>query len=147
MTNKKLKPIGVQPHVRPIPRYNKVVLVDDNEMDLFITGTIIKATAIAHEIRQESNPGTMLDFLRNAERLDQVPDLIFLDLKMKEMSGFEFIQEFASLPDFIKNKCKIAVITGSESRNDRHKALMSPSVIRYIVKPVDVYQLKEFMID
>ena len=145
MTAKKIEHIDYLPEVRPTPRFHKVLLIDDSGTDLFINETILKSLKFSKEISTQSNPEKALNFLRSVEKLSEIPDVIFLDLNMPGMDGFEFLAGFNSLPEFIKNKCKIIVLTSSRNKEDKHKAMMNKSVIRYIMKPLDAYHLRDFI--
>ena len=145
MTAKKIAPISYLPELRPHPRFNKILLIDDNKTDLFINETILKSLLLSKEIVQELSAGNAIDFLNNVTKLSDVPDLIFLDLNMPGMDGFEFLTEFNQLPEFIKSKCKIVVVTSSANKDDKHQALMNKNVIRYIIKPLDAFQLRDFL--
>lgn len=87
----------------------------------------------------------MINFLNNVTRLSDVPELIFLNLDMPNDGGFRFLEEFNNLSDFIRSKCKIVVTTTALDQDTKHKVLMNPSVVRYLVKPLDVFQLKDFI--
>ena len=145
MTAKKIEPINYLPELRPHPRYDKILLIDDNKTDLFINETILKSLILAKEITQELSAGNAIDFLKNVTKLSEVPDLIFLDLNMPGMDGFEFLAEFNQLPEFVKNKCKIIVVTSSESKEDKQQAMMNKNVIRFIIKPLDAFNLSDFI--
>jgi len=145
MTAKKIQQIDFLPETRPIPKFDKVMLIDDSEADLFINGTILKAMFFTKSIQEEMSSEKALNYLKEITRLSDVPDVIFLDLNMPAMDGFEFLMEFNSLPDFVRNKCKIIVVTASPLEEDRHRAMMHPNVIRYFVKPLDAFHLREFI--
>ncbi len=145
MTAKKIQTIDYLPEARPTPRFSKVLLIDDNKTDLFINETILKSLLFSKEIHSEMYPEKAIEFLKSVEKLSDVPDIIFLDLNMPGMDGFEFLAEFNKLTEFIKSKCKIIVVTSSPNKEDKHKALMNKNVIRYIKKPLDAYHLSEFI--
>lgn len=145
MTAKKIEPIEYLPEVRPTPRFNKVLLIDDSKTDLFINQTILKSLLFSKEIQQEMFAERAIQFLQQVEKLTDVPDIIFLDINMPGMDGFEFLAAFNALPEFVKSKCKIIVVTSSPNKEDRHKALMNKNVIRYITKPLDAYHLRDFI--
>lgn len=135
-------------HTHPYPaspkqrhRFECVVLIDDNTMDLFINETILKAAGIANKVKSQSKPADFIKQLIATERLSDVLELIFLNLEMTGLENYDFLGEFALLSDFIRNKCKIVVITAHPSV----KLLSNTSIVRYLQKPLDVFQLKEFL--
>ena len=130
---------------KPEPRFNKVVIVDTSEVDLFISETILNALHVAQEVKKQMKQEDVIHFLQNVSLLSDVPELIFLNLDMPQENGYRFLEEFSKLSDFIRNKCKIVVTTTSLDQDVKHKVLMNPSVVRYLVKPLDVYQLKDFI--
>ncbi len=122
-------------------RFESVALIDDNTLDLFINETILKAAGIAKNVSVYSKPADFINQLINAERLSDVPELIFLNLEMTGLEKFDFLSEFSSLSDFIRSKCKIVVITAQPIL----KLVSNTSIVRYLQKPLDVFQLKEFL--
>lgn len=122
-------------------RFERIVLLDDNTLELFIYETILKAAGIANTVHISSDPFELFDQLQNTERLSLIPELIFINMEMKGLKDFNFLTEFANLSDFIRSKCKLVIIT---SQSVIH--LMSNlSIVRFLQKPIDVFQLKEFL--
>jgi CheY-like chemotaxis protein len=88
-----------------------------------------------------------LSWLKNTS-VDQAPDIIFLDLNMPEVDGFSFLKNFKELPETIKSKSKIVVLTSSNSAKDRSQAFTFPNVIQFITKPLkqsDIEDLKKLI--
>jgi CheY-like chemotaxis protein len=117
------------------------MLIDDNEMDNFINQKIIEATSFASEIYTNTNGLSALEFLNNLnvkkEVLEEMlPDVIFVDLNMPLINGFQFIEKFYELPkEFVKN-CKIVILTSSLNEEDRHMAhRLNPDII-FLNKPL-----------
>ena len=126
---------------KPQRRFENIVLIDDDTVDLFINETILRAAGISKNVKVISNPADFINQLVNTERLSDVPELIFLNLQMSGLQNFDFMSEFSTLSDFIRNKCKIVVITAQPIV----KLLSNTSIVRYLQKPLDVFQLKEFL--
>lgn len=125
--------------------FSKVIIIDDNDVDHFINESLLHEISLSREIRRELSPANAISELKKTHKLADVPELIFFDLKMENKDGYNFLEEFRRLSDFIRDKCKIVVFAGEEKIENKHRILMNPSVIRYITKPIDVVQLKEIL--
>src|SRR6478609_2172892 len=89
-----------------------------------------------------NSPIAALDYL-SAHNEKEVPLIIFLDLNMPLMNGFEFLAQFEKLPvDRIK-KTKIVVVTSSGNMKDKEQALGFKSVFSFITKPFNTNNLNE----
>ncbi len=88
-----------------------------------------------------------LDWLKTSH-IDTPPDIIFLDLNMPEIDGFSFLKDFLNLPDKVKSKSKIVVLTSSNNAKDRETAFSFKNVIQFITKPLkqaDIEDLKRII--
>ena len=126
---------------KPRHRFESIVLIDDDTVDLFINETILRAAGISKNVVVLSHPQDFINQLINTERLSEVPELVFLNLQMRGLENFDFLGEFSLLSDFIRSKCKIVIITAQPIV----KLLSNTSIVRYLQKPLDVFQLKEFL--
>ena len=92
---------------------------------------------------------TVADGRSAFEKMVQVvPDLVLADVYMPEVDGFSFLKNFKDLPDLVKNKSKIVVLTSSNSAKDRSQAFTFPNVIQFITKPLkqsDIEDLKKLI--
>lgn len=130
---------------RPTPRFNRVIIIDDSEIDLEVEKIIIKGINLAKKIDLRTNAEEVINELSNIKRLDEVPELIFLDLKMPGMDGLEFLQAFNELPEFVRQKCNIVVVTSNNDQKTIDMTYMNPSVIDYVVKPLDAVNARKFL--
>ena len=121
-------------------KYRTVMLIDDNEIDNLINQKIIEAAAVTENIYTHTGAKSAIEFLKNMEKLemaDQVlPDVIFLDIDMPLMDGFQFLDEFEKLTNIAKKKCKIVMLTSSINPQDFNRSKKYENVRLYLNKPL-----------
>ncbi len=90
-------------------KYPAVMLIDDNEIDNLINQKMIEAANIADNIYIHTGARSAIEFLKNVEKLEKaghelLPGIIFLDIDMPLMDGFQFLDEFDKLSEATKNQ-------------------------------------------
>jgi CheY-like chemotaxis protein len=121
-------------------KYRTVMLIDDNEIDNLINQKMIEAASITENIYTHTGAKSAIEFLRNMEKMDVaekvLPDIIFLDIDMPLMDGFQFLDEFEKLTPITKNKCKIVMLTSSINPQDFSRSKKYNNVKLYLNKPL-----------
>ena len=121
-----------------------VMLIDDNETDNFISKRIIEITEFAKRVEVKNSGQHALEYLsEHANDTDQLPSLIFLDINMPVMDGFMFLYEFENLPEPVREKCRVIILSSSDNKRDIDKIINNKSVIQYITKPLTQNVLEE----
>ena len=120
--------------------YKTCLLIDDNYIDNFVTRRILEGSNFAEKIIV-SNSGTeaMASLRLGAIR----PDVIFLDIRMPEMGGFEFLQEFDKLDIEGKNNIKIFMLSSSLDPTDLRKSVNNKYITHFLHKPLTQKALDE----
>jgi len=129
-------------------RYKTIMLIDDNEIDNLINQKMIEAADIAEHIYTHTGAKSAIEFLRNMEQLEVadsvLPEVIFLDIDMPLMDGFQFLDEFEKLSVATKEKCEIVMLTSSINPQDVDKSKQYAHVKKYLNKPLSQTTLKNF---
>ena len=128
--------------------YERVLLVDDNETDNFISARIIELTGFSDFTVVKNSGKEALDYLKeNKNNPDQLPDLIFLDINMPIVNGFIFLYEFEKFSTVVKRKCKVCILSSSDNSKDINKIVNNDHVIRFLTKPLTATALNELRIN
>ncbi len=132
-------------------KLNCILLIDDNAHTNFFNKRIIQKLGLADEVIAVENGKLGLDYItrqgkyNDSEKRYPKPDLIFLDINMPVMDGWEFLNEYQNLPAEQKGKILIIMLTTSPNPDDMEKALSLPDVTAFKRKPVTPDMLMDIM--
>lgn len=132
----------------PALKYATIMLVDDNDLDNIINQKMIESSYFAKRINIHTSSHSALEFLKNLERekepiQEMIPEIIFLDINMPLMNGFQFLDEYEKLNETFRNKIKIVMLTTSNNPNDLKKAKENKNVEYVISKPLTKEELDQ----
>ncbi|MFN8437249.1 MAG: response regulator [Cytophagales bacterium] len=129
--------------------FNAVMIVDDNEIDNLINQKMIEAAAFAKKILTHTGAKSALEYLKSIEVMSEdnvekfLPEVIFLDIDMPIMDGFQFLEEYASLSQKTKDYVKIIMLTSSINPQDLAKSRKNNYVVQFFNKPLSLDTLSK----
>lgn len=125
-------------------KYKNVLLIDDNHIDNLINRKILDNANYAENITVIDSPQEAFNFLRESLATgENMPEVIFLDLRMPVMSGFEFLKSLLELPNLKPDLFKIFVLSSSLDPKDINRIKENHLVSRFIGKPLTNQILEE----
>lgn len=122
--------------------YDKVMVVDDSEVDRFIIHRMMTINAFSREILLMPSAKAAINSLLSIQEPGEIPSLIFLDIRMPEIDGFEFLNMYSRLSDTIKKRCSVIMISSSCDDSDRRRVGINPYVHSFIDKPISKSKLE-----
>jgi len=124
-----------------------ICLIDDDNIYQFTARTIIESTGLAKKIQSFYNGSEALIYLSNKEnqQAEQLPDLIFLDINMPVMNGWEFLDAYRTLQYDLPKQIVLFVVSSSIDDYDRLKSKEYQEVSDYIIKPVSRIRYQELI--
>ncbi len=125
----------------PTFKYKHAMLLDDNELDNFINQKIIEANHFAARVYVNTSSKSALEFLNNlsilsTEQSSIFPDIIFVDLNMPMIDGFQFIENLKKTLPKQTEALKLAILTSSTNPSDRQRAAEISKNIVFLNKPL-----------
>lgn len=117
-------------------KIKKIMIVDDNEFDCYITSKIINNLDDSIDVTEFNSSVTAIQFLEEfQDSIEKLPDLIFLDIYMPIIDGFGFLEKFNHLSHVIKSHTKICILSTTIDDLYIQKAKVNNSIL-YTSKPI-----------
>ena len=124
--------------------YKKVMVIDDNQIDRRIAELNIERYDFAEEIISIGSARRALEYLEASANLsEKLPGLILVDIRMPEIDGFGFLDEYEKLPNSIRDHCTVMMLTSSLNSDDMDRAKKSKSLKGFVNKPINCQMLQE----
>ncbi|MHB8206754.1 response regulator [Mucilaginibacter sp.] len=121
-------------------RYKTCLLIDDNYIDNFVTRKILESSNFVEDIVVRQSPTEAIESLLTGAI---IPDVIFLDIRMPLMNGFEFLEEYDKLVFPNKENIKIYMLSSSLDPADMQKSELNKHITSFIHKPITQKALEE----
>ena len=113
------------------------MLVDDNPDDNFFHEREIRKYNPVLIIISKSSGMDALNYLKSRKATKEIlPDLIFLDINMPGMNGWDFLHEYNLLDDELQSQVVIIMLTTSDNPDDISRLKNYRFVSDYIIKPL-----------
>jgi CheY-like chemotaxis protein len=132
-------------------KLNCVLLIDDDEPTNFLTKMVLEEAGCTEHIHIEESGQAALDFLSRSgikkedEETSSCPDLIFVDINMPAMNGWEFMEHYSSLEKHKKGKIVMVMLTTSLNPDDRQKAEHIKDISGFETKPLNPEKLNQIL--
>ncbi|WP_374166392.1 response regulator [Arcticibacter sp. MXS-1] len=124
-------------------KYKSALLIDDSYIDNLINRKILEGIRFAENIVVMDSPFRAMSYLIRALENNEAPEVIFLDIRMPGMTGFELIQELEELKQKFNSNFKIYMLSSSLDPNDLKQVEDLALVARFIGKPLTAKALEE----
>ena len=113
------------------------MLIDDDKSDNFFHEREINKANLSVVVITLESAFETLDYLKSMKEKKKIqPALIFLDINMPKMDGWEFLMEFSQLDKTIQSEVMIMILTTSDNITDKFRAKAWNFVSGYLTKPL-----------
>jgi CheY-like chemotaxis protein len=130
-------------------RFKNVLLVEDDPITIMVCDRIIKMNAFADNVTSCENGKHAIDFLKLTSQTaaENSPEIIFLDINMPVMNGWDFLEEFETLKETLPHFPRIYILSSTVDPEDYKRAKSYSSVEDFISKPLSKENLDNITIN
>ena len=127
---------------------DSILFIDDDPITLMLCKMVIKKASFSNEIATSKNVEEALQYFDTLKQIDsnnefkKQPELIFLDLNMPVMGGWEFLDSFSTSDYADYNKTKVIILSSTIDPEDLEKSKKYPMVIDFLSKPISKEMLE-----
>lgn len=123
-------------------------IVDDDDIYQFTTSLLLKKTDLVNKIIVFSNGLKAINFLKDEMGTkENIPDVLFLDINMPVMDGWEFLEEYLLIKPMMPKTVVIYMVSSSVDEKDVLKAKSISALSGYLVKPISSQNIMEVILE
>ncbi len=131
----------------PVKPKHIVCVIDDDNIYQYTARVILESTGLIKEIKSFYDGKEALGFFTEQTNLtkETLPDLIFVDINMPIMNGWEFLDEYHKICGSLPKPIQVYVVSSSVNSTDMQRSRTYQMVTDYLVKPVNRSTYQELM--
>ena len=123
-----------------------IFLIDDDPVFVYLTKKIICSVNGGCHIREFADGELAIDRLRQiCKDTGELPDVIFVDLSMPVMDGWEFLNEYALLCPHFSKPIELFIVSSSISPQEVERSKTYSAVSDFLIKPVAKGKIAEII--
>lgn len=128
-------------------KINTFCIVDDDDIYQFTTSVLLKKTDLVNKIIVFSNGLKAINFLKDEMgNKENIPDVLFLDINMPVMDGWEFLEEYLLIKPMMPKSVVIYMVSSSVDEKDVIKSKSISALSGYLVKPISSQNIMEVIL-
>ena len=119
-------------------KFKRVLLVEDDPITVMVCDRIIKMNGFSDEVKSCENGRYALEYLKEKSAAGKEwPDIIFLDINMPVMNGWDFLEELEQIKNTLPPLPRIFILSSTVDPEDFSRAKSFSTVEDFISKPLE----------
>jgi len=123
--------------------FEKVLIIDDDPIHNMVSSKLIEKAKFSNKTDKVLSGKLALEYLERNAAENALPKIIFLDINMPLMNGWEFLSYFSKLMGDKSKDIPVLMLTSSISPDDIEKSKNHPLVFEFVTKPLSIDKLND----
>jgi CheY-like chemotaxis protein len=129
-----------------LTKVQHILIVDDDDISTFVTRKCIENSGFAGKVSTERMAENALRKIKDYVMVAGLPGLIFLDVQMPQMDGFQFLEQLEGLNiSDSYHRPRVVMISSSSEDLDKAKEMNHRDVVDYVEKPLKLNSFREIV--
>ena len=120
----------------------KYIIVDDDSLNNTICSLMLKMTLHEVTIQTFTHPWDGLVFVQNNNGQLRPHSVLFLDINMPELTGWDFLKHYEKFNEEIKKQISVYMLSSSINRRDLDKAKKHECIKDFVAKPLTTEKIR-----
>jgi len=123
-----------------------IYFIDDDPVFIYLTRRMMSSSRAGFEAKEFKDGELAIDHLRQiCDKPDQLPDIIFLDLSMPVMDGWEFLEEYSQLRGRLAKNIALFIVSSSITPEEVERSKTYAAVTDFLIKPLRAGKIEELL--
>lgn len=118
-------------------KFKSILLIEDDPITVMVCDRIIKMTVFCDNVQTKENGQDGIDCVNEIiQQKHELPDIIFLDINMPVMNGWDFLEAFEKIKHQLVKMPRVFILSSTVDPEDYKKAEQFSAVEGFISKPL-----------
>ncbi len=118
-------------------KFNKVLLIEDDPITILVCDRILQMNQFGGTVITKTNGQEAMQYLKELiAQNEPIPEIIFLDINMPVMNGWDFLNELTSLKNQLTHTPKVYMLSSTVDPEDTKRSKYYDNVAGFISKPL-----------
>lgn len=125
----------------------RLCIIDDDPTYVFALNYLLKINNLCHQPMVFHNGEEALAYFsehRHSE--DALPHIVFLDMSMPLMDGWDFMDQYCQLKPQLKQEVALYIMSSSINKQDMARSRKYEEVAGYLIKPMEIEELIKILL-